>query len=73
MLHSMFWGSLIGGLTISACTPVPQSRRQYLADPTMQLGGNPLEARALRKYRGTREGANGGDGKAAGGGCGCAN
>lgn len=56
-----------------ACGFVPQNRRQYLADPTMQLSEDPLEDQALRKLHVTREGAAGGDGQAAGGGCGCGN
>ena len=55
------------------CAAVPQNRREYLADPTMQLQDDPLEARANRKLWTSREGAAGGDAKPAGGGCGCSN
>jgi hypothetical protein len=54
------------------CVVVPQTRRKYLADPTMQ-GDSELEARAKRKQHTSREGAGGGDGQPAGGGCGCGN
>jgi hypothetical protein len=62
--------SVIGG---SACAIVPKNRRRYLADPTMQASESPLEDRARRKLHTTREGAAGGDGEPAGGGCGCGN
>lgn len=55
------------------CGTVPQNRRQYLADPTMQAVDDPLEQQAFRKVYGAREGAAGGDAQAAGGGCGCGN
>ncbi|MFO0613807.1 MAG: DUF4266 domain-containing protein [Polyangiaceae bacterium] len=57
---------LLGG-----CVVVPQNRRQYLADPTMQ--SDPLEARARDKLHTSREAASGGNGQPAGGGCGCGN
>ena len=56
-----------------ACAVVPQNRRQYLADPTMPAQDDALETRAMRKFHTSREGAAGGDGKPAGGGCGCSN
>ena len=49
------------------------NRRQYLADPTMQAQDDPLAARARAKMHTSREGAAGGDGEPAGGGCGCGN
>jgi Domain of unknown function (DUF4266) len=58
---------------LAGCVVVPQNRREYLADPTMQLQDDPLEARANRKLWTAREGAAGGDAKPAGGGCGCSN
>lgn len=58
---------------LCACSTVPQNRREFLADPTMQLVDDPLEARSARKQHVTREGAAGGDAQAAGGGCGCGN
>lgn len=57
---------------LTACA-VPQAERQYLADPTMEAVEDPLESAALRKLWVTREGAAGGDARAAGGGCGCGN
>ena len=66
--------SFAGALLVAAgCSTTPQNRRQYLADPTMQLTEDPLEAQATRKLHATREGAAGGDGQAAGGGCACGN
>ncbi|MBC8073987.1 MAG: DUF4266 domain-containing protein [Deltaproteobacteria bacterium] len=65
------WPAL--GLVFAACSTVPQNRREHLADPTMQLVDDGLEARAERKLHVTREGAAGGDAQPAGGGCGCGN
>jgi hypothetical protein len=58
-------------LTSSACVVVPQNRRARLADPMMSLSQDSLEAHRKQKFYTTREGAAGGDGLAAGGGCGC--
>ena len=55
----------------SACATVPQNRRARLADPMMSLTDEPLDAARRQKLYDTREGAAGGDGAAAGGGCGC--
>ncbi len=60
-------------LWLAGCAVVPQNRRQYLADPTMQQVECPLEAKAKRKFHTAREGSSGGDGQSAGGGCGCSN
>jgi hypothetical protein len=56
---------------LEACVVVPQSRRGRLADPIMQMSDEPLDAYRKQKVYSTREGAAGGDGTAAGGGCGC--
>ena len=58
-------------LLASACAAVPQNRRMFLADPMMSLTEEPLDAYRKQKLYDTREGAAGGDGAAAGGGCGC--
>ncbi len=60
-------------LAVSAtgCATVPQSRRARLADPMMSLSEDPLETYSKQKLYTSREGAAGGDGAAAGGGCGC--
>lgn len=59
------------GLAVSACATVPQNRRARLADPMMSLTDEPLDAARRQKLYDTREGAAGGDGASAGGGCGC--
>ena len=59
------------GLALSGCVIVPQSRRGQLADKIMQLDEDPLETYRKQKLYSTREAAAGGDGSAAGGGCGC--
>ena len=53
------------------CALVPQNRRARLADPMMSLTDSTLDAYRKQKLRTTREGAAGGDGAPAGGGCGC--
>ena len=58
-------------LSASGCAAVPQNRRAHLADPMMSVEPDPLEAYRKQKFYTTREGAAGGDGAAAGGGCGC--
>ncbi len=57
----------------SACAIVPRNRREHLADPTMQPDEGTLRDRAHAKMHTAREGAAGGDGEPAGGGCGCSN
>ena len=63
------WTVLALGLV--GCATVPQDRRARIADPMMNLNGEPLDAYRRQKVYDTREGAAGGDGAAAGGGCGC--
>jgi hypothetical protein len=58
-------------LSASACAAVPQNRRARLADPMMGVTDEPLDAARRQKLYDTREGAAGGDGASAGGGCGC--
>jgi hypothetical protein len=53
------------------CVVVPQNRRAHLADPMMALSDDALSAHRKQKLYSTREGAAGGDGLSAGGGCGC--
>ena len=56
---------------LGGCATVPQNRRARLADPMMGLRDEPLDAASRQKLYDTREGASGGDGVTAGGGCGC--
>lgn len=56
---------------LTACVVVPQNRRGRLADPTMAISDDALDAYRKQKLHSTREAAAGGDGAAAGGGCGC--
>jgi hypothetical protein len=55
----------------AGCAIVPRYQRGTLADPAMDGSSDPVGSRALRKFHWAREGAAGGDGMAAGGGCGC--
>jgi hypothetical protein len=64
-------GALLAAAVLTACATVPQNRRGHLADPMMSLTGEALEAASRQKLYDTREGAAGGDGATAGGGCGC--
>lgn len=68
---SLFRLALICALT--GCAVVPAYRREALAHPTMREGKSDLAARSMRKFHGAREGASGGEGQIAGGGCGCSN
>lgn len=60
-------------ILLSACAIVPKNRRQAFADPTMKPDEDVLRDRAHAKIHAAREGAAGGDGEPAGGGCGCTN
>ena len=55
----------------SGCVLVPQNRRGRLADPIMAFSQDSLEAHRKQKLYSSREGAAGGDGVTAGGGCAC--
>ncbi len=65
--------ALVLATTVVGCAIVPKNRRQALADPTMQPDEDVLRDRAHAKVHSAREGAAGGDGEPAGGGCGCSN
>jgi hypothetical protein len=64
-------GGALSTVLLAACATVPQNRRARLADPMMSLTDEPLDAARRQKLYDTREGAAGGDGTTAGGGCGC--
>jgi hypothetical protein len=59
--------------SLAGCVVVPRLRQGHLNDPSMRAAGGVLEQRARRKLHTAREGAGGGDGEPAGGGCGCSN
>lgn len=63
----------VGALLLPAfgCAAVPQTRRARLADPMMSLTDEATDAYRRQKVYDSREGAAGGDGATAGGGCGC--
>ncbi len=61
----------LAAIALAGCATVPQNRRARLADPMMSLTDEPLDAARRQKLYDTREGAAGGDGATAGGGCGC--
>jgi hypothetical protein len=73
MRRAVFAAMLISAVALgfAGCAMVPQNRRARLADPMMSLTDEPLDAYRRQKLYDTREGAAGGDGAAAGGGCGC--
>jgi hypothetical protein len=64
-------GGALATLLLTGCATVPQNRRARFADPMMTLTDEPLDAARRQKLYDTREGAAGGDGATAGGGCGC--
>ena len=70
-MRRMVW---IVGLALAGqlfgCVVVPRYARETLGDPAMAANEDML-GRSYRKLRTTREGAAGGDGTTAGGGCGC--
>jgi len=55
------------------CATVPKNRRGYLTHRGMPGQDRKLKTRSMRKFHTSREAAAGGDGKPAGGGCGCSN
>lgn len=61
----------VGLASLAGCATVPQNRRAHFADPMMSLTGESLDAARHEKLYDAREGAAGGDGATAGGGCGC--
>lgn len=65
--------AVVIALVVAGCRVVPKNRQRYLNDPTMRASESPLEDRARRKVHTAREGAGGGDGEPAGGGCSCGN
>jgi hypothetical protein len=62
---------VLTALLCAGCAIVPQNRRSRLADPMMSLSDGTIEGYRKQKLQTTREGAAGGDGAPAGGGCGC--
>lgn len=58
-------------ITAAGCVVVPQNRRAHIADPMMAFSDDPTEVHRKQKFYSTREGAAGGDGVSAGGGCAC--
>lgn len=72
-VRTWWWCAALIALALSACAIVPKNRRRYLADPTMKPDNDVLRDRQHAKIHSAREGAAGGDGEPAGGGCGCSN
>ena len=62
-------GALLFGL--EGCVIVPQNRRGHLADPMMGFAQSRMDVYRKDKLHSTREGAAGGNGVPAGGGCAC--
>jgi hypothetical protein len=61
----------VGLAILEGCATVPQNRRAHFADPMMSVTGESTDAARHEKLYDSREGAAGGDGATAGGGCGC--
>ena len=66
---SLLLAALLLGL--EGCVIVPQNRRGRLADPMMSFSSGRMDAYRNEKLHSTREGAAGGNGQPAGGGCAC--
>ena len=58
-------------LATNGCVIVPRYAREHVTDPAMDPSSDALGSRELRKLHWAREGAGGGDGAPAGGGCAC--
>lgn len=69
----LLWAALVALTVLPSCVVVPRYARGWVSDPAMDGTSDALAARSLRKLHGTREGAAGGDGLSAGGGCACGN
>jgi hypothetical protein len=63
--------AVVVAIACSGCVVVPQNRRAHLADPIMAFSQDSLETHRKQKLYTSREGAAGGDGATAGGGCAC--
>lgn len=63
--------ALLALVLMPGCVVVPRYARGTVADPAMDGSSDDLGGRTMRKFHWAREGAAGGDGTAAGGGCGC--
>jgi hypothetical protein len=70
-MTSRFLAAAVVCTLMTACATVPQNRRARLADPMMGIADESLDAARRQKLYDSREGAAGGDGVSAGGGCGC--
>lgn len=71
LLRTVLLAVLLGGVLVPGCVIVPRYARGTVADPAMDGASDDLSGRTMRKFHWAREGAAGGDGMAAGGGCGC--
>ena len=71
--RALLTGLLLGALLLveAGCVVVPQNRRGHLADPMMSFSSSRPDAYRKEKLQSTREGAAGGNGRPAGGGCAC--
>ena len=58
-------------LPLYGCVLVPRYAREHISDPAMDPTSDAIGTRELRKLHWAREGAAGGDGAPAGGGCAC--
>lgn len=63
-------GGLLG-VAASGCVLVPRYAREHVSNPAMDPSSDAIGSRELRKLHWAREGAAGGDGAPAGGGCAC--
>ncbi len=62
---------VLGLATLNGCVTVHQIDRENLSRRIMQFEPSPNDQAFINEYHSIREGASGGTGQSAGGGCGC--
>lgn len=65
--------SVLLAIGLGGCAIVPRYQREAMAHPAMDPMGTALQDRSENKLHAARELAAGGNGRPAGGGCGCSN
>jgi hypothetical protein len=71
-MRKFLWGlGLLSALALTGCTTVQQIDRENLSRRIMQFEPEPNHQVFINDFHSIREGASGGTGQSAGGGCGC--
>lgn len=61
----------LSAAALTSCAAVHQIDREYLSTRKMQFDPDPAQQGVVAEFHSIREGASGGTGQSAGGGCGC--